>query len=226
MKKAIFIFALTALILMTGCAGKDNGSASGADGKTGSSASVSGGKITDIKGVIDYYNSVTEDESWQNETDYNKRIEALRLPEGTLESLSTEDLVEAILYYPLLNQWRHYGTCEEGIEALGKELDTMQELQKRSDAAAVLLKRYADQKVYTQSEIQNWDDEDTTPYVQGYWIEDIEAIITQDYILDQMTDEQRQQFNEIAKKKQAEKYASGVYSSGDLTPKVILELAE
>lgn len=195
--------ALAALLLLSGCGKGGSDSVSVAD---------------NIEGVRSFYDSVTDDQQWQNDLNTESRIDKLKLPESTLKGLSTEDLVDSILDYPLFFEWKRFSTCEAGLEYLNETLDTMQELKNRSDAASVLLKKYTDQKVYT-------DDEDAGSMTEALRIKDIELLITQDYILEQMTEEEKTKFYEVAKQKQKEKAASAMYDSPEeMIPDVLENL--
>ncbi len=213
------ISALTAVILLCGGAALTTGCSKGSDQ---SSTGTSDSQPTDLEGVLEFYKSKPEEQEFQNEISQDKRAEMLKLPEETIKNLSTGDLVEAILNYPFFFDWKRYGNYKDGVDGLNKTMDTMQELQNRSDAASVLLKKYSDQKVYSADDMSG---EDPVPSEELFRIEDLEILITQDYVQAQMTDEEKAQFLEVAKQKQDEKNASGIYIiDQELIPEILRNL--
>lgn len=68
-------------------------------------------------------------------------IEAAQIPEYILNQMSTEDLVEAMLIYPLRVDLIAWNTYEQGFDAVSSYFNGLQELLIREDGAQKLLEK-------------------------------------------------------------------------------------
>ena len=71
---------------------------------------------------------------WNDLGSLEKRIEACRVPDEILASMSTPALVETVITYPFFNSLYSYDKLEWGIDALNNKFSGFQELLKREDA--------------------------------------------------------------------------------------------
>lgn len=67
--------------------------------------------------------------------------EAAQIPEYILNQMSTEDLVEAMLIYPLRVDLITWNTYEQGFDAVSSYFNGLQELLIREDGAQKLLEK-------------------------------------------------------------------------------------
>ena len=69
-------------------------------------------------------------------------VKAYQIPEDVLSSLSTNDLTETCLQYPLFINVYAFNSLSDGIENLNSEFNGIRELYSRKDAAIGLIKHY------------------------------------------------------------------------------------
>jgi len=81
-------------------------------------------------------------EEWNKLKGVNEMIAACQIPEEVLSSLSTEDLAEICLQYPMIDSYLIYTTYEQGLNALVRQFNGIRELYQREDAWKTLLKSY------------------------------------------------------------------------------------
>ncbi|SCK00059.1 Uncharacterised protein [uncultured Eubacterium sp.] len=79
---------------------------------------------------------------WKNFQTHNEMVEACTIPEDLLKSISTKDLIQLVLDYPLLNEFRCFNSYEEGLEVLKTNFNGLQELLRRKDGATGLVNAY------------------------------------------------------------------------------------
>ena len=84
------------------------------------------------------------DSEWQSLGSTYERNQALQIPERTLKTLSTEDLLEVCLNYPFLIEATFYSNKEDAIRYLVSKFNGFEELLSRKDVSKVLLKKEVD----------------------------------------------------------------------------------
>jgi hypothetical protein len=98
--------------------------------------------ITTVKAesttVFEYAIS-TSDIEWKSLSTKYEMVEALRIPESTLNLMSTQELVDAVIKYPLLVNLHLYDNFEIALQEFEKECDAFLELLTRVDAKDRLL---------------------------------------------------------------------------------------
>ena len=92
--------------------------------------------------IKDVYPIQPGTEEWKKLETLQSKIAACEIPKETLHQMSTESLIEAVLYYPLFSNMYAYDSIEEGFDAVLQYCDALQELQRRDDAADALAARY------------------------------------------------------------------------------------
>jgi len=81
-------------------------------------------------------------EEWKIFKSNKEMIDACQIPEKILFSLSTNDLTELCLHYPLLYDTFAFNDLNEGFNKLFNDFNGIRELYKRKDTPKELLKRY------------------------------------------------------------------------------------
>ena len=81
-------------------------------------------------------------EAWEQLTNRREAIEVCQIPEDVLSSLSTENLTEICLQYPLLLDVFTPISYERGLDIVFERFNGIRELFKRKDAAKELLRQY------------------------------------------------------------------------------------
>ena len=69
-------------------------------------------------------------------------VDACQIPEEVLYALSTEDLTDICLQYPLLTSIFAFNGLTDGLNVMYKDFNGIRELYKRADASNCLTKRY------------------------------------------------------------------------------------
>lgn len=87
------------------------------------------------------YPNLSSDE-WGDLLDHNEKVAACQLPEKLIESLSTDELLEAVLDYPLLFEIYAYNDEQVGFEAVFADFNGLQELFTRDDVGQVVYDKY------------------------------------------------------------------------------------
>lgn len=126
--------------------------------------------------------------------------------EDSKEELPTDELIDSIIAEPSFFEVYLFDTYELGVAHLIDKIDDMSELNERADAAEVLLKKYAEARVYSDSVV---DLDDSEALEEANRIGCYEILICQRDILSAMTEEQRRHFADTVYEKYQEKKAAG-----------------
>ncbi|GHU59078.1 hypothetical protein FACS189411_15490 [Bacteroidia bacterium] len=81
-------------------------------------------------------------EEWRNFQSNEEMVKACQIPEKVLYKLSTEDLIEICLQYPLLLDMFAFDNLNNGVAKLLNDFNGIRELGKRDGIYNGLLKRY------------------------------------------------------------------------------------
>lgn len=81
-------------------------------------------------------------EEWKKFESNEAMVNACQIPEKILSALSTENLMELCLQYPLLYDVFAFNNTNEGLDKLFGDFNGMRELYKRKDVSESLVKRY------------------------------------------------------------------------------------
>ena len=81
---------------------------------------------------------------WANFKSHREMVEACQVPEGVLSSLTTKELVEVCLNYPMFSDIIFYDSYQTGFRVVSHYFNGMQELFRRKDNVQPLLDRLRD----------------------------------------------------------------------------------
>lgn len=101
--------------------------------------------ITD-NGEIEYP-ITTKDKKWKDFTSHEEMVNACTIPNELLEEMTTEELVELMMDYPLMSDLLLFDDIQAGFEVMSHDSNILGELQKREDGAEKLLTRYTEFKI-------------------------------------------------------------------------------
>lgn len=87
------------------------------------------------------YSITPNDQEWKELSSKQEMLDATRIPSDVLEKMTTEEVVNAVLDYPLVINIYAYDTYEAGLKALAKDSDAFKELLNRPDGGNELLKK-------------------------------------------------------------------------------------
>ena len=143
---------------------------------------------------------------WELFTSGAEMATACEIPEEILSELSTEDVLQLILEYPMLPCVAAYDDIQKGFEMVMGSFNGTKELFQRKDAVNVLIKTY-----------DNFNLENNQNIVYGinrggYMLDVLELLLCQNEILEKCTIQQIDKISEIAIDKQIMKEQSSVYA--------------
>lgn len=187
----------------------------------------------DEDGNIEY--PITEDsDEWGSLKTHDDMVAACNVPEELLEKMSTEELVDLMLDYPLLGDLRMYDNLNEGFYFLSQNSNVLAEILKREDGAHELLAAYDGlELIEEKAEISNMLEEasedsnssldivndeeysNTIEDVSDSLKEDtfLEVALAQDDIIENLDKKELTKLSDVATEKVEEKAISNVYSS-------------
>lgn len=88
-----------------------------------------------------------ESEEWKVLDTHEKMVEVCTIPDEVIQQMSTYELLEVVMDYPLLSDLYFYNTYEQGLYALVSEFNGLRELLKRSDGISEILEYYENYKI-------------------------------------------------------------------------------
>lgn len=140
-------------------------------------------------------------EEWKKFTSHAEMLEVSQVPKTILEKMTTAELVETVLNYPLYGDMYAYDTFQQGIESISTQFNGLSELLKRNDAGIVLLAKYKEKKPL---EVINL----TTDLEKGNFSMNLgflETILSHDKVISGLNKAQKQDLLEVAKQKKQQK---------------------
>ena len=150
---------------------------------------------------------------WKALKTHAEMLEVLQIPETILKKISTEELIETCMNYPLYGDMLAYENLQKGIEAVIEGFNGLQELLKREDAGSELFLRYTNMDPEALKE--SW-----TPVRKGEHASKLsymELLLAQDVILSKLSKADRPLLiSETIRKfraKQADREVYGIIST-------------
>lgn len=114
--------------------------------------STTGNKTRAFTSQTFSFDSVTKPEIWKTFQTLEEMQSACQIPNDVLSNLSTEELVQICMDYPLFGNYLAYDNETFGIKKVMAGFNGFTELKKRTDAAEKLLDRYANVNVMALNE--------------------------------------------------------------------------
>lgn len=123
-------------------------------------------------------------EEWKKFTSTSEMIEACQIPENILKTISTNDLLDVCLKYPILSQYTASNSPNNGLASIINSSNGFTEFMNRADSHRVLLNYYANESV---NKIDNSKDKG------GYtfYFCALELLLSQPILLKRFTREER-----------------------------------
>jgi len=138
-------------------------------------------------------------EEWNRLKTEQERINAVQIPEDILNQLSSEELVELCMKFPLFGDFTAFNTFQYGFEIMAARFNIFDHLLSRKDAGKYLLKAYKDAGISGFK---------TLPYSNEFWsikLYYIELVITQRNIIQELTSDEKIELLVEARRKFSEK---------------------
>lgn len=79
---------------------------------------------------------------WEELGTFSRRLDACRIPQETLDAMSTDALVTAVVNFPFLLNLMVYDSVSDGFDCLLSQSDALKELLTRDDGADALAREY------------------------------------------------------------------------------------
>ena len=113
---------------------------------------IDSGKTRALSSQTFSFDSITKPEVWRSFQTLEEMQSACQIPDDVLPNLSTEELVQICMDYPLFGNYLAYDNETFGIKKVMAGFNGFEELKKRTDAAEKLLDRYANVNVMALNE--------------------------------------------------------------------------
>ena len=147
------------------------------------------------------------------------RFAVLQIPENLLKTMNTHDLVVTCLNYPGMVLFGVYNDMQKGMEHLIKNFNGLQELMQRTDAPAELLSVYK-QMNSSKLKLLSRSIEQFSWSIRRIYFE---LLLTQDCVIDKMSDAERSLLMEEARNRLYHKIDnSEEYSVMDYQPSLMI----
>jgi len=118
-------------------------------------------------------------EEWKQLKNHKEKVEVCQIPENTIHSLTTEELLDVCLNYPLIGDIMAFNNVQEGFDAFKNNFNGVNELLQRNEFPSILLERYS--KIEPSNYEMEWSNNKKVEY--AYKIMVLEFFIAQDEVL-------------------------------------------
>lgn len=149
-------------------------------------------------------------EAWKQLASRQEMLQAVQVPQATLDAMSTKALVETVLNYPLLTDMMAHLQIQDGFNAVVKDFNGLAALLERPEAGRELLARY---KTMNPAAIDaSWTIEQQGQFDAQFTA--IEMLLAQEAILKQLsTAERRELLTATAAKLEAKQQHLDIYGA-------------
>lgn len=90
---------------------------------------------------------------WQALEDHQQMIDACQIPIDVYQNMTTEELAQTMLAYPLNADMFAFDSYEMGFEVVKERFDGLQEFSNRADSASYLIDLYSEQELIKDSDL-------------------------------------------------------------------------
>jgi hypothetical protein len=132
---------------------------------------------------------------WKTLNSPEKMYNAMQIPEGILQKISTEKLAELCVDYPLFSTVLAHNSIQAGFNYMKNKFNGMLELLDRPDVASVMIKLF-------KTTDSNWILEEPNPGNSfGFRVSFLTMLLAQDEIVNRLSESERKQLYEETVKK-------------------------
>lgn len=142
--------------------------------------------------MLNFYEELPIQEDWGT-LRHDQQIELCQIPEDTLKVLDTDSLVDIVLNYPLYMDIYAFDTIKLGMSVLRDNYNGLDELVNRTDASKIILDKYISMEPITSIILSGTSD--------VFELANIEALLSQDFILDDFSKQELDLLDKTVKKK-------------------------
>lgn len=147
------------------------------------SISVFAGK-NDISDAYEYP-IVPGTKEWKEIQSHTEMVEVSQIPENLLSKMTTEGLLETVLNCPVLGEIMAFSTYQQGYNSVCKNFNGLQELSNREDLSQIILEKYYELNNTIKPENKSLRMKFNVKIIG------IEMIISQDFVIKNLNDEQK-----------------------------------
>ncbi len=140
---------------------------------------------------------------WKDFDSHQQMIDACTIPEGLIEKLSTEELYQLVMEYPLISDVFFYDDAVAGFNQMRKYFNGLESFMGRNDALEVLLGEY--------NKLQITSDNEENKYDNFVIIHFMELILSDKDMIDRMSDIQKDRLSKAVYEKYCQKKEDDFY---------------
>jgi len=146
-------------------------------------------------------------EEWKKLKNHEEKVKVCQIPDYILFSLSTEELLDVCLNYPLITDIMAFNNVQDGFNAFKTNFNGANELLQRDNFSDILLERYT--KIEPSNYLSEWSNFEKGKY--AYKIMVLEFFIAQDEVLNKLNQEKKKDLIKLLLLKKEEKNDRKVY---------------
>lgn len=150
---------------------------------------------------------------WQHLNSHDEMVAVCQLSDDQITNMSTDDLLNALLTYPLLIDMFVCDSLQSGFELIRSNFNGIEELLTRPDASEVIARKYASTPAFSTSKSTATNES----YATGFLCVDVlETLLAQPEIYDKMSSSELAAVNFEILEKHNQRTASGLYDDAFL----------
>lgn len=155
---------------------------------------------------------------FKNCKNWAERYAACQIPEDILRNMSSEDLAETCINYPLYIVYLLFDDEQKGISEIIENFNGLQELSNRPDGPISLLKAY-DKLSYTkEKQVRKTLDKRNSTLIFGF----VEMLLAHEKFLTKFSPEELELLNEVSLKKYGAKLQEPSFGLYDIKMSMVL----
>ncbi len=104
-------------------------------------------------------------DEWKKLNSNQEKVTACQIPSNVLKELTTPELLEICLKYPLINDIYAFNNIYDGLNKLKNDFNGIRELINRKDAGIIILKKYRNTNKNTKLLLRNIQDIEKGEYI-------------------------------------------------------------
>ncbi|MBC7914346.1 MAG: hypothetical protein H7Y07_09510 [Pyrinomonadaceae bacterium] len=153
--------------------------------------------------------------AWKQLKFHEEKVRVCQIPDGVLKAMSTKDLLQSCLNYPLLFDMYAYDNLQIGFSQMSEKFNGFAILRSRPDAATAIIDKYKKMDPDIVNTLKSEEDKGKFSML----LSATEILISTDPILKQLTNEQEKDLlKEILKKNNKKDINKEVFgASGKMT---------
>ncbi len=148
-------------------------------------------------------------EEWNNLKTEKERIEAMQIPIDILNKMSTDDIINTCIKFPLFGYYSAFNSPQEGFNIMFMRFNIFSQLCKKKDLGRKFI------SIYKNAGLDGWVDK-KKHFDDKYWtlkLNYMEYLMGQDEILMNMTEKEKKELSILVMKKCRQKQLNESFNS-------------